>query len=265
MADTHIQWAEKTWNPIIGCSMVSPGCTNCYAMRMAWRLQHNPKLNGRYAGIARKTEKGKAIFTGKVKVVKEVMRQPYRWKKPQRIFVNSMSDLFHDGISANFYVDFWKVVRENPQHQFLILTKRPQNISARLPEDWGDGYDNVWLLVSIENQKQASERILQLLSIKAKVRGLSCEPLLSSLIIPDCIMQRLDWIVVGGESGPNARKMEDWWAHQLITDAKRNKVAAFMKQFGTVAAKEMKLQSRAGGDFANFPKEYQIREYPTLT
>lgn len=170
---THskIEWTDRTWNPIRGCSLVSPGCTNCYAMRQVHRFDHP---GGPYEGLTRMTEHG-PVWTGKVRVVEEALAEPPSWRKPCRVFVNSMSDLFHEGVPAEFIDRVFAVMQLARRHTFQILTKQPHRMALHRPPA------NVWLGVSVENQATADERIPLLLQTPAAVRFLSVEPLLEAV------------------------------------------------------------------------------------
>src|SRR4051812_37122449 len=146
MADTTIEWTDVTWNPVAGCTVLSPGCTNCYAMRMAARL--DAMGTKKYVGLTRKTG-GRAKWVGKVRVDPDALEAPKKWKSPRMVFVNSMSDLFHDGVPADFIARVWEVMRASKQHTFQILTKRPERmaeLSSSLPL-----LPNVWLGTSVES------------------------------------------------------------------------------------------------------------------
>lgn len=186
MADkTGIEWADASWNPVVGCSIVSPGCTNCYAMKQAYRIEKMSAGAGRkshYAGTTQQSKAG-AVWTGKVNLAPDhIINQPLRWKRPRRIFVNSMSDLFHPDVPFQWTEQIWDVMFDCPQHTFQILTKRPEVMlafSKYMTERCRRmDYPNIWLGVSVEDQARADERIPSLLSTPAAVRFLSCEPLL---------------------------------------------------------------------------------------
>lgn len=204
---SKIEWTNETWNPLIGCSKVSPGCKNCYAIQTAWIRMHNPKMAERYAGVVEKTASGALNWTGKVNEVQQVLEKPLRSKKPTMYFVNSMSDLFHENVPFEYIDKVFAVMGRCQHHIFQVLTKRParmleyynsdpyqrilnESYRLNLPKNHpiGSGIDNptkpnwgwshVWLGVSVENQATANERIPLLLQVPAAVRFLSCEPLL---------------------------------------------------------------------------------------
>src|SRR6266481_1556509 len=175
MADTSIEWTDATWNPVAGCTVVSPGCTNCYAMRMAARL--DAMGMDKYRGLTRKSG-GRAIWTGKVRLDQKALVIPASWKKPRRIFVNSMSDLFHENVPAEFVAQVWAVMEATPQHTYQVLTKRADrmaSITSTLPL-----LRNVWLGTSVESAGYLT-RVDDLRKIRAAVRFISFEPLLGSV------------------------------------------------------------------------------------
>ena len=186
-----------------------------------------------------------------------MLDHPLGWRKPRRIFVNSMSDLFHESVSDGFIIDVFEVMRKAHWHQFQVLTKR----AARLVEfdrliDWPD---NVWMGVSVENQKYCS-RIDSLRSTKAVVKFLSVEPLLGD--IARINVDGLDWVIVGGESGPGARPMKPDWVRQCQHSCKMHKVAFFFKQSGTVLARQWNCTDKKGTIPEQWPLEFRVREYP---
>lgn len=222
MANTsHIEWTEATWNPVTGCTKISPGCAHCYAERMALRLQAMGQAN--YAdGFTLRTHE-------------HMLEHPLRWKRPKRIFVNSMSDLFHDDVPAEFIQRVFAVMRAANWHQYQILTKR----SARLRDldpilDWSA---HIWMGVSVENARHAF-RIEDLRRCRAHVKFLSLEPLLGPL--HDLNLNGIDWVIVGGESGPGARPMRPDWVVDIRDQCKRSGVKFFFKQWGGV------FKSRSG-------------------
>ena len=324
MADqSKIEWTDATWNPVRGCAIVSPGCTNCYAMKQAHRFSGPGKP---YDGLTKLT-KGGPVWTGKVRVVPELLREPLRWKRPRRIFVNSMSDLFHEDVPDEFIGAVFGVMAQCPQHTFQVLTKRatrmlawfteeePQHASLRewcfyaardlagkewMPiAPWTQRWPlrNVWLGVSVEDQRRADERIPLLLQTPAAVRWISAEPLLGPISFEGCWikykdpaihenwLERLDWVVVGGESGHRARPFDVSWARSLRDQCKALGVPFFLKQLGRYpfsdrdegypwaqlyngndkALKEWGLfdgPSSKGGDPADWPADLRVREYP---
>ena len=216
MADrSHIEWTEATWNPVTGCSKVSAGCKNCYAERLALRLQ--AMGNARYRnGFS-------------VTLHADFVELPKRWREPRVIFVNSMSDLFHEQVPVDFIQRVFATMAACPQHTFQILTKR----SARLRElatelDWPR---NVWMGVSVEDAR-VLHRIADLHVVPAAVRFLSCEPLIGPLdALP---LDGIHWVIVGGESGPGARPMKIEWIRSIFRQCRQASVAFFFKQWGGV-------------------------------
>ncbi|MEJ7730499.1 MAG: phage Gp37/Gp68 family protein [Polyangiaceae bacterium] len=349
-ATTSIEWTDKSWNPVRGCALVSPGCTNCYAMKFAHRFSGAGKP---YDGLTRLTKHG-PVWTGEALFIPWALEEPFRWKKPQRVFVNSMSDLFHEDVTDEQIAAVFGVMAAAPQHTFQILTKRPERMRAflrevmpRLADDnraiaaapavhqttlraaveylgkhpaldaaWERDREarnrdveawplrNVWIGVSVEDQARANERIPLLLDTPAAVRWVSAEPLLErvsladlydhagGIIKPLCGLhwqptpaswsQRgvtvlkpkgptIDWVVVGGESGPGARPFHLDWARKVVADCKAAGVPCFVKQLGAVpvhtppewgAQCGLHLGDRKGGDMAEWPEELRVRQYP---
>ncbi len=213
MASTKIEWAESTWNPITGCTKISPGCKNCYAERMALRLKAMGQAN--YAN-------GFALT-----LQDHMLERPLQWKKPQLIFVNSMSDLFHKDVPLDYLHQVFDVMRHAHWHNFQVLTKRSQrlfDLSADI--DWPD---NVWMGVSVETQKYAY-RIDHLRQTGARIKFLSLEPLLGPLKQLD--LEGIDWAIVGGESGPRSRPIEREWVAGIRDQCLSAKVPFFFKQWG---------------------------------
>lgn len=223
---SEIEWTEATWNPIAGCSMVSSGCTNCYAMRMAARLQAMGV--DKYQGTTRRSGR-RAVWTGKVNSDPKALQAPLRWRSPRRIFVNSMSDLFQEAVSEEVVLSVWDVMRQASWHTFQVLTKRPERMLSMLSADRFDILPNVWLGTSVESEA-VSGRIEVLQETPAAVRFVSFEPLVGPIIGPD--LTGVDWAIVGGESGPGARAMETWWAEELRDACLAQGVAFFFKQWG---------------------------------
>ena len=211
--NSAIEWTNATWNPITGCTKISPGCANCYAERMSMRL----KLMGQ-----RNYANGFDLA-----LHESSLHLPLGWKKPQRIFVNSMSDLFHADVPIDFIKRVFEVIRRAHWHQFQILTKRAdrlEELSSRLP--WPD---NLWMGVSVENADYTF-RIDHLRRTPARIRFLSVEPLLGP--IPHLNLSGIDWVIVGGESGPSSRPMEETWVIDIRDQCKPAGVPFFFKQWG---------------------------------
>lgn len=213
--DSNIEWTEFTWNPVTGCVKVSQGCKNCYAERMAKRLK----------------AMGSERYTGGFKPTLQwdLIDAPLAWKKPRLVFVNSMSDLFQEDVPEIFIQSVFQTMVACPQHTFQILTKRSERVremAARLP--WPD---NVWMGVSVEDARVLS-RATDLSKVPAAVRFLSCEPLIGPLdFLP---LENIDWVIVGGESGPRARAMETAWVKSIRRQCRRHGAAFFFKQWGGV-------------------------------
>ena len=236
MADTSIEWTDATWNPVAGCTVLSPGCTNCYAMRMAARL--DAMGMDKYKGLTRKSG-GRAVWTGKVRLDRQALEVPGAWKRPRRIFVNSMSDLFHAAVPAKFVAAVWSVMQATPQHTYQILTKRPDRmaeITAELPV-----LKNVWLGTSVENADYL-DRIDDLRKVRATVRFISFEPLLGS--VAEANLEGIQWAIVGGESGPRSRPMLRAWVDEIEALCRDADVAFFFKQWGGVRKKAAGRQYR---------------------
>jgi protein gp37 len=222
---SDIEWTEATWNPIAGCTIVSPGCTNCYAQRIASRLQAmgQPK----YHGTTRKSGR-RHVWTGRVNIDYEALEAPLRWRRPLRIFVNSMSDLFHDGVDEIAISTIWQVMKKADWHTYQLLTKRPARM-ADVISRLDDPLDNVWLGTSVENASYVG-RIDVLRSVPARIRFVSFEPLIGP--VGSVNLDGIHWVIVGGESGPGARAIDREWVETIQTACRDQKVAFFFKQWG---------------------------------
>jgi protein gp37 len=338
-AVSKIQWTDRTWNPVRGCSIVSPGCVNCYAMKQAHRFSGQGQA---YEGLTKLTKAGPQ-WTGLIRV------EPARWKKPQRVFVNSMSDLFHERVPLQVVDQIFAVMAWCSQHTFQILTKRPARMrdyarelaglepkwrAHRLASALGFGgkfsqsttadlqwpLPNVWLGVSAEDQQRAYERIPLLLQTPAAVRFVSAEPLLGPIDLeavplpggaekwyglkgvaqpigekdsePDDWKywtrreSRLDWVIVGGESGSRARPCDVEWIRSIVAQCRSASVPVFVKQLGSEAYREadraevtphavfgdevlrysepeeLDLNDSKGGDPAEWPEDLRVRQFP---
>lgn len=330
---TGIAWTDATWNPVRGCSLVSAGCEHCYAMRQAHRTS-GP--GGAYEGLTRRFISGPK-WTGEIRTVPEILDQPLRWKRPRRIFVNSMSDLFHDGIETDFVAQVFAVMALASWHTFQVLTKRPARAvelladpdflslarqhafgiadrftagRLRRVDECGDGSAvewplwNVHLGVSVEDQKAADERVPLLLRAPAALRFLSCEPLLGPVdlglwmdshsvkadgehrkLCVGCLVVAgngagLDWVILGGESGPRARPCRARWIRQLIRQCTEAEVSIFVKQMGARFVPDeqdvygppltgvdpvgsIRLVDRAGADPSEWPEDLRVQQFPT--
>ena len=218
MSKSKIEWTETTWNPVTGCDEISPGCDNCYAARMTVRLQ---------AMGVRNYRNGFKITTHE-----HMLDRPLRWRKPQHVFVNSMSDLFHPGVSFEFISRVFDVMRRAAQHRFQVLTKRPKTMAHYVSSHaTGIVPDNVWMGTSVESPDYLW-RIDALRRVPAKVRFLSLEPLLEDLGKFD--LKGIHWVIVGGESGPGARPMEEDWVLNIKQRCDDADVLFFFKQWGGV-------------------------------
>lgn len=229
MAESSIEWTEHTWNPVTGCTKLSPGCRHCYADMMARRLK---------AMGARGYENGFELT-----LHPERLDQPLRRKAPTTYFVNSMSDLFHEGVPDRFVEQVLDVCRQTPQHTYQVLTKRAE----RLPEFFASRTcpPNVWLGVSVEDRKYGVPRIAHLRRVKAHVRFLSVEPLLEDVGRLD--LRGIHWVIVGGESGAKARPMEADWAEGVRAQAVAQGVAFFFKQWGAWGADGVRRDKKRNG------------------
>lgn len=215
MTETKIEWTEATWNPVTGCSKVSEGCAHCYAERMAARLQAMGVANYR-DGFAVRTHEN-------------ALDLPTTWRKPRMIFVNSMSDLFHEEIPVEFLKRVFDVMRRTPRHTFQILTKRADRLLELDRSGALDWRPNVWMGVTVESAKRL-DRIERLRSTGAALKFVSFEPLLGPL--GDVDLRGIDWAIVGGESGPGARPMERDWAAAIRDLCVKQNVKFFFKQWG---------------------------------
>lgn len=226
---SQIEWTEQTWNPITGCTKISPGCKHCYAEVMAGRLQ---KMH------ARGYENG-----FKLSLLPERLSQPLKRKRPTVYFVNSMSDLFHEDVPDHFIDQVFSIIKQTPQHTYQILTKRAE----RLPRYFTDREcpKNVWLGVSVEDRQFGVPRIDFLKEVDASIRFLSVEPLLEDL--GDMTLDGINWVIVGGESGPKSRPMKPEWVESVKQQADMAGAAFFFKQWGGWGADGVKRQKKANG------------------
>jgi protein gp37 len=241
MAQSKIEWTQSTWNPVTGCNKVSPGCKNCYAERMALRLQAMGQPN--YA----------AGF--KLALHEHMLERPLQWKKPQLIFVNSMSDLFHEEVPLDYIQRVFDVMRRADWHQFQVLTKRAQRLQELSPAiEWPT---NVWMGVSVETQKYTS-RISHLQQTGAHIKFLSLEPLLGPLTNLD--LTGIDWVIVGGESGPGARPVQEEWITSIRDQCLAAEVPFFFKQWGGKNKKKTgrKLQGKTWDQLPRQPASVPI-------
>lgn len=333
---SNIEWTQQTWNIVTGCDRISPGCDRCYALTMAKRLKAMGQAKYQNDGDPRTSGPGFGLTAHP-----GVLTEPLRWKKPRKVFVNSMSDLFHARVPREFLARVFAVMAATPQHTYQILTKRPERAARILTDlctcgrghppgehfrsdmEWattshsptyvpglkhgiyhrsGWPLPNVWIGTSVENQKYADLRIPALLRTPAAVRFLSCEPLLGPIdlfpddhagherdydgdhICVDCSTDQqhvpwrtvdrtalgIDWCIVGGESGPGARPMEPAWAASLIKQCQDAGAAVFVKQLGSVWARDTAYAGQSvaalgdtkGGNPKYWPTHLRVREYP---
>ena len=314
-----IEWTSKTWNPVRGCSIVSKGCRSCYAMKQAHRFS-GP--GGKYEGLTIMTNGG-PVWSGDIRLVPEKLIEPLHWKQPRMVFVNSMSDLFHESVSFDFLTECYAVMVATGWHTFQVLTKRPKRRRTWLVQDtfrnavarraaahinamrgdaslpatanlaaWNRGTaPNIWEGVSVEDQPTADERIPLLLQTPAAVRFVSYEPALGPVTftginsVPACFnaflegrYPRLDWVIVGGESGPKARPFDITWARSTLGQCRDAGVPVFIKQLGAQPRSPCDsfgmrqedvggrwahtLKDRKGGDMDEWPEDLRVREFP---
>jgi protein gp37 len=223
---SDIEWTDATWNPVAGCLMVSPGCTNCYAMRMASRLQAMDHPN--YRATVRKSG-GRPVWTGKINLIEKALDVPLSWKKPRKIFVNSMSDLFQDGVPDTFIARVWEVMTKADQHIYQILTKRPENMRRVVTQLKLKPAPHIWLGTSVESSAYV-DRIDELRETPAGVRFISFEPLIGA--VGSVNLKDIHWAIVGGESGPSAREMNSSWVDEIKRQCRAHRTAFFFKQWG---------------------------------
>ena len=325
---SKIEWTDRTWNCVVGCSLVSAGCTNCYAMGVAHR-----GMSAEHRGLTVLRDHGKGPrWTGEVRFLPERLAEPLSWRKPRRVFVNSMSDLFHEALTFHQIAAVFGVMAAAQRHTFQVLTKRPERAREFFAwaKRYGDGYDlvrtidssellacaweacsgdawgddveppdlldaipgpevfgrawplpNVWLGVSVEDQATADERIPALLTLPAAVRWVSYEPALGPVDFGawlgahhdacDCdrcfgvSQNRINWIVVGGESGPKARLFDIAWARSTVEACEAAGTKCFFKQAGSNPTHDgapVRLRDRKGGDLAELPTDLHVREWP---
>jgi protein gp37 len=297
---SDIEWTDATWNPVTGCTAVSPGCLNCYAAAMSSRLEAmgQPK----YRGLTT-LHNGRRVFNGAILTHDDALKIPSTWKEPKRVFVNSMSDLFHESVPFEFVDRVFAVMALGPQHTFQVLTKRPERMAEYLADHrspmgmktdenvwklaacmdgrrFTDAYKprlndigcwplpGVWLGTSVEDHERADERIPQLLRCPAAVRFLSVEPLLGPIEFSN--ISGINWIIVGGESGPRARTCRVEWIDSIIAQCKAIGIPCFVKQLGSRPRATddefgdipISLKDAKGGDPDEWPADLRVREFP---
>lgn len=264
MKDSKIAWTMHTFNPWVGCAHMSPGCENCYAEAQNNRFKWNGGAWGH--GAPRK-------ITGNAN-----WRNPVKWNagaaragRRDRVFCASLADVFDSEAPPEARERLWKLIRATPHLDWLILTKRPQNFKRFLPTDWANGYPNVWLGVTVENRKNGFPRVVVLRNTPAKVRFLSCEPLLED--VSDVDLTDIDWVIIGGESGAGSRAFDLAWARKLKAHCEAAAVAIFVKQLGShPIEKEMLYEIEQkqpngkrdthGTALENFPPDLRVRKLP---
>lgn len=262
---TAIEWTDVTWNPVTGCSLVSPGCDNCYAAREA-----AGRLSGHdaYRGLAvRPVVGGPAQFTGELRLHPDRLDQPSRWRKPRMVFVNSMSDLFHRDLPLSFLEQVWRSMVAAPHHTYQILTKRPERIATALGPEGIAWYTveapvlrpqpGIWIGTSIETDRYTF-RAGHLRSTPAAVRFLSLEPLLGPL--PSLNLDGINWVIAGGESGPGARPMHPDWVRDIRDRCITAGIPFFFKQWGEYRYVE---EAHAPGSSDRFPSRPWIAVRPS--
>lgn len=257
---TKIEWTKiegkpgETWNPLVGCTKISPGCANCYAEVMAKRLAAMGQEN--YAKVIGPNGR----WNGSIQLVESALDKPIKKRVPTTFFVNSMSDLFHRDVPLWYIQKVFEVMNKTPHHTYQILTKRPERLSIlRRYLNWTP---NIWIGVSIENQQQ-TERIELLRLVPAQIRFLSCEPLLEPL---ELNLRGIHWVIAGGESGPNARPCDQHWIVSIVRQCYQQKVPVFVKQLGSrslVDTRVVKLVDRKGADMSEWPTLLQVRQFPS--
>jgi protein gp37 len=242
-SNSSIEWTETTWNPVTGCTKISPGCDNCYAIREAHRLAGNPNeaVRKAYKGTTRRLN-GRTNWTGVVQPIAARLEQPLHWQKPRRIFVNSMSDLFHDDVPTAYVRAVADVMKTANWHTYQVLTKRGQRLHDLLKNELRSHapLEHIWWGVSVENRRYGFPRIDQLRQSPAAVRFLSIEPLLEDLGEID--LSGIHWVIVGGESGPGSRPMQESWVESIRDQCAAAGVAFFFKQWGMFGPKNGSIE-----------------------
>ena len=270
MGKTKISWAEMVWNPFVGCTRVSTGCEKCYAERFTARFSSIP--GHKFEGVSRNTPNGPR-WSGKVILAEKDIDQPLRWKKPRRIFVNSISDTFHDTVPIEWLDRIFAIMTKAPQHIFLVLTKRPHYMRDYMRSRYHFPNTapqigpprNIWLGTSVENQAARNIRQPLLQQTPAALRFLSVEPLLEEINLGN--LDGISWVIVGGESGPGARPCDIGWIRSIRDQCKSVGVACFVKQLGArpmVPGTTLRFNcfDRKGGDPAEWPNDLKVRETP---
>jgi protein gp37 len=281
MGATSIEWTQVTWNPVTGCDRVSPRCDHCYALTLARRLKAMGQSRYQADGDPRTSGPGFAVT-----VHPDALGLPLRWRTPRRVFVNSMSDLFHRQVPDEYIAQVFAVMALARRHTFQVLTKRhgrmrsllnnghwrmqiavemdrlaPYSLDRWLADEPLLPLPNTWIGVSAEDQKRASLRVPALAATPAAVRFISAEPLLGPISSPQ--LGRIDWLIIGGESGPRARPLDTGWVRELIAASQDTGTAVFVKQLGTTWARAHG-QPGKGTDWETWPADLRVREYASL-
>ena len=241
--NSKINWTEATWNPVVGCTRTSEGCANCYAIRHVRRMGGNPNAAIRRANEGLVVNRGGVLdWSGEVRLLPDRLEKPLHWCKPRMVFVNSLSDLFHKDVPADYVARVFDVMRRARWHVFQVLTKRPdrlRELDASL--DWPD---NVWAGVTVESAKHAC-RIDDLRAPGAQMKFLSLEPLLGPM--PDLDLAGIDWVIVGGETGPKARRMDAAWARDVRDRCVAAGVPFHFKQWGEYGEDGVRVGKKKAG------------------
>ena len=257
---TRIAWCDSTFNPWLGCIRVSPACDPCYAAALSWRT-------------GRRDHHGLDLWdphARRVRTSPDYWRAPLSWNRDalaagrrHRVFCASMADVFDNRAPSAWRSDLWQLIRATPAVDWFCLTKRPQNIASMLPADWGDGWANVWLGTTTENQIEATRRIPHLVAIPAAVRFLSVEPMLEAIDLSPWLGE-LDWLIVGGESGVGnrSRSMHPDWVRNLRDQVRAAGGAFFLKQVGNNRALWPGVKHRKGENPIEWPPDLQIQDFP---
>jgi protein gp37 len=249
---SKIEWTDATWNPIRGCTKVSPGCKHCYAETFAERFRGVP---------------GHPFEQGfDLRLVPEKLQEPLHWRKPRQVFVNSMSDLFHENVADEYIVRVAEVMMIANQHTYQVLTKRSERMRDLLNSTlkFAAHTTHIWWGVSVEDRKYGLPRIAHLREADVAVRFVSAEPLLEDL--GDLNLNSINWVIVGGESGTQPRPFDLAWARIIADQCKQQYVACFVKQLGRRPIENgelLKCASAKGGDWNEWPEDLRVREYPT--
>ena len=252
MAESSIEWTDATWNPIAGCSIVTAGCTHCYAMVLAKRLEAMGME--KYAGLTRRTG-NRTVWNGTVRQDRAALAIPYSWKKPRKVFVNSMSDLFHEQVERTFIEEVWQVMKDTPHHNYQVLTKRPDRMADIISARIKCVLPNVWLGTSVENN-DVLDRLEHLRRTPAAIRFVSFEPLIGPIGTVD--LTSIDWAIVGGESGREARPIREEWIDEIHLQCVQNGTAFFFKQWGTWGSDNKRRSKSANG------REYRGRTWDEM-